>query len=334
MKNTARILYRLMFTLLIIPVALVYAADPQIPIDVALAEDGGRLMVALAEPPQIQVWDTESAQITDSWSLPRIPSGIAIKGNSVWVSCSDDNQPAGLLLKLDQNGSIESQVDAGQGTHEPRLSPDGSQLAILNRWDNTVSVFDSQSMALIATLEVLREPSVCDFTPDGEQLWVANFLPVGRSDGQHVASAVSVFDCSTWDKLQDIDLPNGASAVTGLRVAADGAYVYVVHNAAAYQLPTNRLIMGWQNAALMSVIETESLTVVTSVMLDDVERGAANPWDLELTPDGSTLVVAHAGTHEVSLIDEAKLREVFWRTTAGQPHRTGDWGILCDRKRS
>ena len=45
------------------------------------------------------------------------------------------------------------------------------------------------------------------------------------------------------------------------------------------------------------------LSVINTVLLDNVDRGAANPWAIGWTADGKTLAVTHAGTHDLSVID-------------------------------
>jgi mono/diheme cytochrome c family protein len=45
------------------------------------------------------------------------------------------------------------------------------------------------------------------------------------------------------------------------------------------------------------------------VALDDTDLGAANPWGIECSPDGDYLIAAHAGTHEISVIDRRALHE-------------------------
>jgi len=42
-------------------------------------------------------------------------------------------------------------------------------------------------------------------------------------------------------------------------------------------------------------------------LLDDVDSGAANPWGVLVTEDNRQVCVAHAGTHEISLIDREAL---------------------------
>jgi len=45
------------------------------------------------------------------------------------------------------------------------------------------------------------------------------------------------------------------------------------------------------------------MAVLNTVLLDEPDRGAANPWGVAWSADGRKLVIAHAGTHEVSVID-------------------------------
>ena len=57
---------------------------------------------------------------------------------------------------------------------------------------------------------------------------------------------------------------------------------------------------------------------VNTVLLDDVDRGGANPWGVAVTADGRTLVVAHAGTCELSLIDRAALHDRLAKAAKGE----------------
>jgi mono/diheme cytochrome c family protein len=53
----------------------------------------------------------------------------------------------------------------------------------------------------------------------------------------------------------------------------------------------------------LTIIELAGMQVKNTVLLDSIDRGAANPWGVAWTADGRQLIVAHAGTHEVSVID-------------------------------
>jgi YVTN family beta-propeller protein len=74
------------------------------------------------------------------------------------------------------------------------VHPNGSRVYISNGKDATVSVIDTATNKIIATIEVGKRPWNMAITPDGGKLYVAN----GRSD------SVSVIDTKTNTKIKDI----------------------------------------------------------------------------------------------------------------------------------
>jgi mono/diheme cytochrome c family protein len=59
----------------------------------------------------------------------------------------------------------------------------------------------------------------------------------------------------------------------------------------------------------LSIIDVSDMKLRNTVLLDDPDRGAANPWDVQCSPDGKHLCVTHAGTHEISVIDRRALHK-------------------------
>jgi mono/diheme cytochrome c family protein len=72
-------------------------------------------------------------------------------------------------------------------------------------------------------------------------------------------------------------------------------------------MPAMQLERGWMNTNAMSIIDARTKKLLGTVLLDDVDLGAANPWGVTTTADSKTICVSHAGTHEVSVIDAAGL---------------------------
>jgi cytochrome c553 len=65
----------------------------------------------------------------------------------------------------------------------------------------------------------------------------------------------------------------------------------------------------------MTIIDLARMKVMHTVSLDDAESGAANPWGLAWSPDSTTILVTHAGTHEVSVINFAALLAKLTRSS-------------------
>jgi cytochrome c peroxidase len=57
----------------------------------------------------------------------------------------------------------------------------------------------------------------------------------------------------------------------------------------------------------MSIIDLSAMEVLNTVLLDDLDNGAANPWAVAWAEDGSRLIITHAGTHEISVVDFSAL---------------------------
>ncbi len=115
-----------------------------------------------------------------------------------------------------------------------------------------------------------------------------------------------------------IRLPNGCTCGRGVAVSPDGRFAYITSVLGRVTLPTTQLDRGWMMTAALSVIDVAAGRLVNTVLLNEIDRGAANPWGVAVSPDGRRLVVAHAGTHELSVVDRAKLHERLERVGRGE----------------
>jgi cytochrome c peroxidase len=101
-------------------------------------------------------------------------------------------------------------------------------------------------------------------------------------------------------------------------VAPDGKHAVVTHQVARFHLPTTQVERGWTNTNAVSLIDCGALRLVNTVLLDNVEAGAANPWAAAWSADGRVFCVTHAGTHELSVVDFPALLAKLTRL-AGAP---------------
>ena len=198
------------------------------------------------------------------------------------------------------------------------ISGDGKSVYVACRFNNDVVVVDAESMSVKSRISVLREPHALAFGVDGKLLFAANHLPATRATDDIVAAAVSVIDTVTGKVVKNVMLPNGSTGVRGICAAPDGSVIYVTHTFGRYQLPTTQLERGWMNTAGLSMIDGKSGEYINTVLLDDVDLGAANPWGVETSPCGKYLFVAHAGTGEVSIIDRTALHERLAKAAKGE----------------
>jgi hypothetical protein len=102
-------------------------------------------------------------------------------------------------------------------------------------------------------------------------------------------------------------LPNGSVNLRGITISPDGRNAYVTHILARYRFPVTYLERSWVNTNAMTIIDVPGRKFVNTVLVDDVDLGAANPYGVACTDDGKNIMITHAGTYELSVIDREGL---------------------------
>jgi YVTN family beta-propeller protein len=273
------------------------------PAALAASADGETLFVACALANRVQVFAVAPGKVTRSIAVPAAPLGLALSqdGSRLYVTCA---APVSTVCVVNvATGQVEKRIPAGHTAMAPVLSPDGKTLYVCNRFNNDVSVIDLAAGVERRRIPVSREPVAAAITPDGRLLVVANHLYDVRTDQPGVAATVSLIDTAAGRVSKQIKLPRGSSLLRGVAVSPDGRFAAVTHLLARYYVSTTEVGAGHINANALSVLDLDRGAMLWNVPLDQADRGAANPWAVTWTADGRWVVVTHAGTHEVSLID-------------------------------
>lgn len=262
--------------------------------------------------------DLASGQELRSIKTTRSPTGLVRDALNKLLFVTTDG-PVGQILAFDlATRRLAFALNAGHTPMAPLITADGQTLFVCYRFNNLVAVFDLATRKEVARITVPREPVAAALTPDGRLLVVANHLPAGPASADQVAAQVSLIDPVAKAVITNITLPNGSTSLRGLCIAPDGRFAYITHTLGRYQLPTTQLERGWMNTSGLSIIDLAARKLLTTVLLDDVDLGAANPWGVAITADGRWLAVAHAGTHELSVIDRPGLHAKLDAITAGK----------------
>jgi len=294
------------------------------PGSVVPSSDSRMLYIAFADAKRITFVNIHSGKVTRSIATPAKPTGLTLSpdGRELYVTCAAVQS---RVLVIDaESGRMKAKIPVGHTACGPTVTPDGKRLYVCNRFDNDVSVIDLRTNKEVTRVPAIREPVATAITPDGKLVLVANHLPAGRADADDVAAVVTIIDVRT-NQTTTVRLPNGASGLRGISVSPDGKYAYVTHILARYELPTIQVDYGWMNANALSVIDTKEKNLLSTVLLDDMYLGAANPWDVACTTDGKWICVTHAGTHELSVIDApALMKKLLAMPVNPPPEKIGE----------
>ncbi len=284
------------------------ASDYLSPVALVANESGKTLYIAQATASEIAVFDIAKSEIVKVIKLPANPSGLVLSSDQKLLYITA-NLPEGKVMVLDlASDKISNMIEVGHSPLSPVISLDGKTLYVCNKFNNSVGVIDLKAKKQVSTIKVDREPSAMAISPDGKTLIVANELPSGPTDGDYAASVISVIDTAS-KKVISIPMPNGSIDLRGTCISPDGKYAYVTHVLARYQLPTTQLERGWMNTNAMTIVDVNEKKAINTVLLDDVDLGAANPWGISCTSDGKSICIAISGTHELIVVDRVGLHK-------------------------
>jgi len=281
------------------------AEPPRSPTALALSPDQKNIYVAERTGGSIATVDAKSLKLIRRTAIIGEATGITTFGDRLLVTTSHNS---GELLEIDPSTEkVMHRVKVGQGARSPVVDTARKRAYVCNYFMNSISVVDLTTYKEIKRIPVLRLPSAATLSADGKRLYVANLLPDGPSNVQHTAAKVSIIDALEGKVIKHLELPNGSNALRDLTLSPDGRHLYVTHTLARFLVPTTQLDRGWINTSALSIIDTQSASNYATVLLDDISRGAPGSWGVEISGDQKWIFVAHSGTHELSVIDAAKL---------------------------
>ena len=278
---------------------------------------GKNVYVCMSTAGYVAVVDALSGKVTGKISVSEQSSGITLSPVAPLLFVTAGVSPGKVYVFNHETGKLISEIKLGHSPIAPVISPDGKFLYVSSRFGNYVSVIDVEKNSVVQQVPVSREPVAATITPDGKYLFIGHLLPEVPADREHVASTVSIINTTKQVVCKTIQLPNGSTDLHGMAISPDGKYVYVTHQIAFYSLPTNQLERGWMNTNVFSIIDVRSQEIFNTVLLDDIDLGAANPRGITVSDDGQLLIVAHSGTNEISIIDRKALHEKLDQVHSG-----------------
>ena len=267
----------------------------------------GKLWVACQTARQVVMLNTSDGRIDRKWPMPDAPTGMAwVEPGRVLAVTGGGERGVVTLLGV-QDGAVVATLEAGHTPMAPVAAAAGETLFVCNRFDDAVQCVDLVTRKTLWRAKVRREPVAAAITLDGRHLLVANHLPAGRADVEIVAAVVSVLRAADGHLVKELQLPSGSTLSRGVAVSPDGHHAAVTHVLGRFRLPPTQPDRGWIFVNVITLIDLSRLEIMGTISLDDVDAGAANPWGVAWSADGKRLVVAHAGTHELSVVDAPAL---------------------------
>lgn len=274
--------------------------------------------------------DSKTAYVTDTTAAQVVILDLVTRKKAGEIAVH--SQPRGLCLTPDGRQLFVAERTAGtvavidttkrqvtQRIPVPRRPVDVAvtakdhRLLVAAEDTGKVWVFDisQQPAKLIRSIPAVREPCSVSVAPSTKRVVIANLLPDGVSTEPTMAAVVTVADAETLTPRANIKLPPGSTSVNDACVSPDGKWAYVIHSLGRFTMPITQLERGWVNTTALSILDLTTEKRLATVLLDTLTMGAADPTGIACAPDGKQVWITHAGTHEVSVVEVAKLHDLL-----------------------
>jgi DNA-binding beta-propeller fold protein YncE len=303
------------------------AAAYRSPINVAFSPDGSLLAVADPTWGGVVLIDPHSRAVRRE---------IALKGDPSYLAWSGNDR---LLVSEGRNGTI-AEVNVTSGEVLRRLTvvrratglartSDGKLLLVCDGGLNRVAFVDLVKFELTKTVDVVREPGYIALTGNDQYAVVSNKLPPSEDarTKEHGAQA-SIIELATGN-VRNVKLPGGSSIVRQVAISPDNQWAYLTHQIGRANSMVTQLDRGWTMTNATSILDIAKGELYASFLFDMVGAGAANPWGVAVSPDGSKLWATLAGNSELAVVDLKGLHALLARDDASRAALFNDLGTMA-----
>lgn len=133
----------------------------------------GQLLVTAEGKKELLVVDPVGKKVVARFATGAEVSHMVVRtpdGKRAFVS----NIGSGSITAVDlAGGKVLKQVPTGKGAEGIDIGPNGNEVWVTNRAEDTVSVIDSRTLALLATIKIASFPIRVKITPDGKRALVS-----------------------------------------------------------------------------------------------------------------------------------------------------------------
>ncbi|GCF11435.1 bifunctional YncE family protein/alkaline phosphatase family protein [Dictyobacter arantiisoli] len=258
-----------------------------LPLNAILSPDGRYLLVANggAGLQSLQLIATSDHTVVQSipYTAPHsVFVGLAYSPDGKQVYAAGGGEDVIHTFTVASNGHLQVLDDISLHPAHRRafptgisLSPDGKRLYVANNLTNTLSVIDTATEDVLATIQVGNYPYMTLVSKDGQRIYVSNWGD----------ASLAVIDAASGQVRTTI--PVGEHP-TALVLSPDAHYLYVTD----------------ADSDAISVVDTASEREVGRISVAPYAHAplSSSPQGLALSADGKSLYVANAGNNEIVVI--------------------------------
>lgn len=287
-------------------VAKMINADYYSPFNMTVDPDGKRLYVVAEEDNTLLVVNTVTGDVEKIIEVGDQPHSVILdnEGKKAYVS----NQWADNIYVIDLNNlSVIDTLETGNGPAGIALSADEKYIYSVNSYTNDISVIDLKSGREIKRLFAGNNPTGIGMSPDKSKLYITSRRALLVPYGDPVVTEVTVVDDKTKIVTDRIDMES-AYMMENVAFTPDGDWLITPLIRPKNLIPSIQVERGFMMTNGIGIIEHKPGGKIYQLLLDEPNRYFADPFGIEITPDGKYVFVTHGGVNYISVVDLDSLR--------------------------
>jgi YVTN family beta-propeller protein len=274
------------------------------PVELLFSPDGTRLYVLCQQSDEVRVLNATTYAPMKTIAVGHVPRGFSLSANGsrLLVANSWDDTVSVIdthLLEVIATWPVRAEPSSVVGDRA------GKYLFVADRISDDVAVLNAQTGAEVKRLLAGRGASYMTLAPDGSRLYVTHVYPNPGPHRTPPESEISVIDTARAEVVDRIPL-HSIAGVFHVAISDDGRLGAAAELHPKNLVPLAHLEHGGAFADTLTLFGADVGKPV-EIPLDELERYAARPFGVAITPDKSRLYVTSGGSEIVTVIDVARL---------------------------
>ena len=285
------------------------------PFNVAISPEGDYLYVVGQEDNSLSVVDLNENVVVNKIQVGTMPHSVTLNSNGTVAFVSNQWDNNVMQIKVPE-GTLMDTYEVGAGPSGLQVDDDQKMLYAVNTFTSDLSIVDLESGRELKRLPVGNNPTAASLSPDGESLMVLSrrTIPVEF----RTAPIVEVMLISTsQNRLAERIELESAHIMENVSYTPDGELALFTLIRPKNLMPSVQIENGWMINHGIGVYEASSGKMY-QLLLDEPNQFYADPFDVEISPDGRHAVVSHTGADILSVIEIGKLKSVLDEIESGE----------------
>lgn len=279
------------------------------PIQMAVSSNGRSLYVVCEGTDELLVVDLLKRKAVHAVSVGRRPYGVTLSPNGQYIYVS--NRWDDTVSMIDAHTlTVLRTIPTGSDPHGLTTDRPGKVLYVANLYHHDISLISTETFAEIKRLRGGTQPFAVALSPDGSTVYVSNQLSNPVPFRTAPVSEVTFIDTKTRIVVDRRVLYSTAIS-QGITPSLDGEFIFVVLEIPKNLIPETQIYQGWMVTYGLAILEAAPRGRVAFLLLDEMNRYYADPFDIVFTPDGRYAYVSSSGVDVVSVMDMEKIKEVL-----------------------